>query len=175
MKKNIFDKIDDAKANRAALLKELESQKAESEREQARKEKEVDEIQKNGTADEYAAAKAAGRKAADKIEFYTKRIEDIKAAPIIEKGERNYYIKELDDYKEKKAAEDLEIIAEALQKAYKAAEDYRAALNRSGDYYKAITENEYRPGTFEDGQAANALINTIERALSLPIVQKYNK
>ncbi len=171
MKKNIFDKIDDAKANRAALLKELKNQKAESEKEKARKETEAAEILEKGNADEYAAAKAASRNAADKIEFYTKRIEDIKAAPIIDKSDRAYYINELDKYKEKKAAEDLAIIADDLQKAYNAAEDYRAALNITGEYYKAITEKEYRPGTFEDVQAANGLSNAIERALSFPIIQ----
>lgn len=171
MKKNVFDKINDAKANRAALLKELESQKAESEAEKERKEKEAAEILEKGNADEYAEAKAACRNAADKIEFFTKRIEDIKAAPVIEKSEREYYLKELDEYKAKKTADDLAIVAEKLQKAYKAAEDYRDALNRSGQYYKSITESGFGSGFFEDSQAANALINIIERALSLPIIK----
>ena len=98
MKKNVFQRVDEMIESRAAYIKELEAKRAESEDDQSRKEKVAAKILESGTVDEYAEAKAESRIAADRVEYYTRKLTETTTASLFDKASRDQYKKDIDAY-----------------------------------------------------------------------------
>lgn len=173
MKKTIYNRIDEAKANREAQLKELEDNRKATEQEKAEKEKAAAEILTNGSAEEYAAAKAAIRSAEDKAEYYTKRINDLTATPLFDEREKAKYTKEITDDLRKKQQEAAEIIAEAATKAADAGEVYRDAIDKVTAYYTVINGKDL--STLTEKVLINNVIRTLRGVCDAAIIKGVNK
>ena len=142
MKQTIFEKIDSAAADRANYLADLESKKAKAEAEQKAKELEAMRSLDHGTADEYAKAKGASKYAADHAEYYTKKLNEMKAADLFDKASRDEYKKEIKAVTDKKAAEELAKCKAAIAEALKAANEYRDTMLKADAYFEKIQAHE---------------------------------
>lgn len=161
MKKDIFKKIDETEANRAAYLKELETNKAEAEQEQEKAKAEVDTIIKeNGGADEYADAKAKIFKADAKAEYYNKKIKDLKASPLYDETEKAHTIEELEKVIQKADAEELKEIYDTVNKAREIAKKYHEKIKRVDTYISKVGGKE--PALFDKNMKALNIIRTLD-------------
>ena len=175
MKKTIYEDIEEVKANRAALLKELEDNLKAAEAEEAEKEKIAAGILETGTAEEYAAAKAEARTAADKMEFYTKRISDIKATSLFTEEEKERYKNELSAVMEKKKATRTAEAKAAIEKAYNAIIDYRATLFEFYKYCDIVDgANPKQPRLNNEVISVNGLSGELEAMLKNSELLKIN-
>ena len=142
MKKDIFEKVDEIIENHEKSLTDLEAKRAACEREQHQKEKELSEILKAGAAEDnataYAEAKAASMAAADKVEYYTKKIDELKTADIFDKESRAEYKAEIEKSTEAEAADKLARCEKALTTALAAATEYRSTIQKAEDYCKKM-------------------------------------
>ena len=138
MKRNVFDEIDDLRASYEAKLKDLETKLEECEAEQHDREKEAAGALESGSADEYAAAKAKAREAADRVEFYEKRLDDLRKSNYFEERDKERLIRELRAYVEKFTATYRKQTNEALREAKEATQKERELLIRSDNYIKEI-------------------------------------
>lgn len=134
----IYKKIEEAKQKRAAALADLRNNLANCEEEKQRAEENAAAALTEGNADTYASAKAAGREAADKIEFYKIQISKLEKAALYDPEERKEAAAEIKRNTEEVKAEKLEDAAQLIQSASKLIKEVQAEIHKANAALETI-------------------------------------
>lgn len=124
-KESIYSEVKKAKQERADLIEGLKKKKVEATAEQKERETRAAEALEKGSAEDYAKAKAEGREAADKVEFFSLRLKEAENKPLFTSEEADEKSAEI---LEAAAATKAEGIAEAVEDLKKASEKLDKAL-----------------------------------------------
>ena len=134
----IYKEIEEAKRKKAAALADLRDKLAICEEEQQRAEESAAAALTEGNADTYASAKATGREAADKIEFYKIQISKMEKAALFDPEERKKAAAEIKRSTEEIQDEKLEEAAQLIQSASKLIKEVQAEINKANAALEAI-------------------------------------
>lgn len=167
MKKNIFEIIDEIKAEREAKLSELKAKREAYEKEQQQKESKAAEILKNGTPEQYAKAKAAAAESAYTLEFYQKRIDELENAPVYEDPDK--LLLDIKEYVDKLTKESLKQEDAVLAEIRDKAEARRLLIVKANQYAQEI---EHRDIFAMELMKAGSRVRVLNIELGEPVIVK---
>lgn len=131
MKKSVYTEIEEAKKQRAETLAELKNKLAKCETDKSKAETEAAEALTAGNADAYARAKDAERTAADKIEFYNIKIDELKDAALFSGEEKKVKAEAIKASAENVKAAKMKEAAQLIVKAAALADEVREENNKA--------------------------------------------
>lgn len=171
MKKTIYEIIDAAKKQKELDLKDIKEKlrQAESDHKQAAEKAAV--ALAAGDVDGYSRAKAEGRAAEDKVEFYQIRLNG-ESQSLFTAEEQTEMIAAIKSHYKSIEAEKIPVIKRLLEEAKAAAADMADEASKEGVYI-GIAKND-RSNLPQELFALNGLVNSIENALNNSIVKSYN-
>lgn len=141
MKKTVYKEIEEAKAKREDLIKELKVKMVEAVKDQNAKKKTAADVLSNGSPENYVKARAAEKEADHIAEFYKAKLADIERKPLFEGVELNSKVEAIREDVKKKKAEKMKVAIEAIQSGYNTLCELSEELTKANAAIKDLEEN----------------------------------
>lgn len=141
MKKTVYKEIEEAKAKREDLIKELKVKMVEAVKDQNAKKKTAADVLSKGSPENYVKARAAEKEADYIAEFYKAKLADIESKPLFEGDELDSKVKAIHEEAEQRKAEKMKAAIEAVQSGYNTLRELLEELAKANEAIKVLEEN----------------------------------
>lgn len=153
-KGDIFERVAAAKKSRAAKIEEYKTRLAEAEAEKAKHDASAESALKNESVEDYMAARNASRSAEDKATFYTRKIDELEAAPLFDNRKYSEVHSQIMAAVEKEKREKLPEAAKQIRAGYDALNSFVETISKANEALTIIYS----------GRKTGAQINAMEYA-----------